>query len=64
MQDNKKNDEAVFPVGDEVAALFRKVAMENGTTAEEVLADFIKDYVVSEGHPEQVVNIWPWSRKG
>ena len=49
---------------EKIVSLFRKVAMENGTTAEEVLDNFMKDYIVSEGHPEQVVNIWPWSRKG
>ena len=29
----------------------------------DVLTDFMKDYVVSGGHPEQVVNKWPWNKK-
>lgn len=50
-------------VDEEIARLFRKVAVENGVTAKEVLVDFMKDYVVSGGHPEQVVNKWPWNKK-
>jgi phosphomannomutase len=25
--------------------------------------DFMKDYIVSNGHPEQVVNRWPWNKQ-
>ena len=50
-------------VDEEIAQLFRKVAEDNGTTAEEVLLDFMKDYIVSGGHPEEVVNRWPWNKK-
>ena len=34
--------------------LFDRVARENGTTAQKVLSSFIKDYIVSGGHPELV----------
>ena len=47
---------------EELLGLFRKVAEENGSTAEEVLSSFIKDYIVSDGHPETVINGWPWNR--
>ena len=50
-------------VSEEIATLFRKAASENGVTAQDVLIDFMKDYIVSGGHPEQVVNKWPWSKK-
>ncbi len=50
-------------IDEELAVLFGKVAAENGYSAGEVLAGFMKDYVVSGGHPEQVVNGWPWSKK-
>lgn len=43
--------------------LFRKGTSENGVAAKDVLTDFMKDYVVSGGHPEQVVNKWPWNKK-
>lgn len=52
-----------FLIDEETAGLFKKIAAENGTTAKEVLSDFIKDYVVSGGHPEQVINRWPWNRQ-
>ncbi|MCR5575784.1 MAG: hypothetical protein K6F56_02120 [Oscillospiraceae bacterium] len=39
---------------EELMDLFRKVAKKNGTTAELVLSNFIKDYIVSGGHPEHV----------
>ncbi len=47
----------------EIFDRFSKVAVENNTSAEEVLSSFIKDYIVSGGHPERVVNKWPWSRQ-
>ena len=50
-------------VDEEIATLFRKVATKNGVTAKDVLVDFMKDYIVSGGHPEQVVNKWPWNKK-
>lgn len=42
---------------------FAEIAAKNNTSAEEVLSSFIKDYIVSGGHPETVVNKWPWSRQ-
>ena len=50
-------------IDEETATLFRKVASDNGVSAKEVLVDFMKDYIVSGGHPEQVVNKWPWNKK-
>ncbi len=50
-------------IDEELATLFRKVTSENGVSAKDVLIDFMKDYVVSGGHPEQVVNKWPWNKK-
>ena len=40
---------------------FREAAAQQGESADEILSDFMKDYIVSGGHPEQVVNRWPWS---
>ena len=42
---------------------FERIAQKNKTTAEVVIADFIKDYIVSNGHPEKVVNKYPWNKK-
>ena len=50
-------------IDEEIATLFRKVASENGVSAKDVLVDFMKDYIVSGGHPEQVVNKWPWNKQ-
>ena len=47
----------------EIVEQFEKVAFANGTTAKDVLNDFMKDYIVSNGHPEQVVNRWPWNKQ-
>ena len=43
---------------------FSEAAARNGESAAEILSDFMKDYIVSGGHPEAVVNRWPWNRKG
>ena len=47
----------------ELYIMFRKAAGKNGESADEILSSFMKDYIVSDGHPEQVVNRWPWNRK-
>ena len=47
----------------EIVEQFERVAFANGTTAKDVLNDFMKDYIVSNGHPEQVVNRWPWNKQ-
>ena len=39
---------------EELILKFEHVARENGRSAETVLSDFIKDYIVSGGHPELV----------
>ncbi len=43
--------------------LFEKAATANNTTAKDILTDFMKDYIVSNGHPELVVNRWPWNKQ-
>ena len=48
--------------GNEHAARFGTVCASNGTSPEEVLSAFIKDYIVSGGHPETVIGRWPWNR--
>ena len=48
---------------EELVKLFEKVAADNGTTVKEILDDFMKDYIVSNGHPEQVENRWPWNKQ-
>ena len=45
----------------EICAMFQKVAEQNGNSPEDVLMDFMRDYVVSGGHPEQVRGR-PWNR--
>ena len=47
----------------EIAKLFEKVCTENNISAKEVLEIFMKDYIVSGGHPEQVTGGMPWNRK-
>ena len=42
---------------------FEHIAEKNNTNPEIIINDFIKDYVVSDGHPEKVTNCWPWSKK-
>ncbi len=47
---------------EETIAAFKRITEENNTTEADVLSDFIKDYIVSFGHPETVVNRWPWNK--
>ena len=47
---------------EELAARFAMVCQANETSPEEVLSAFITDYIVSGGHPETVINGWPWNR--
>ena len=63
MSERSKTDDITLLIDEELAALFTKAAAENGYSAGEVLAGFMKDYIVSGGHPEQVVNKWPWNKK-
>ena len=60
-QKNEKT-EIRLSLDETIMESFRRAASENNTTAEEVLEAFIKDYVVSSGHPETVVSGWPWSK--
>ena len=48
---------------DELYACFAEVAAENNADPEVILRSFMKDYIVSGGHPETVVNRWPWNKK-
>ncbi len=63
MPDSSKIVDFNLFIDEELATLFRKGTFENGVAAKDVLTDFTKDYVVSGGHPEQVVNKWPWNKK-
>ena len=47
----------------ETFAQFREAAGRHGRSAEELLNCFMKDYIVSDGHPEQVSGGQPWNRK-
>ena len=49
-------------VNEELASRFAKICQDNETSPEDVLSAFIKDYIVSGGHPETVINGWPWNR--
>ncbi len=52
----KENNNTKFAIleDQELIALFDRVARKNGSSAEAVLSEFIRDYVVSDGHPESV----------
>ena len=50
-------------LNNELYARFAEVAAENDADPRAVLMSFIKDYIVSGGHPETVVNRWPWNKK-
>ena len=63
MENNEKTIEVSLLDDEELNALFERVAEKNGTTGKEVLSDFMKDYIVSNGHPEQVNNGWPWNKQ-
>ena len=47
----------------ELFAKFEKAAAQNDESADKILTDFMKDYIVSRGHPELVKNRWPWNNK-
>ena len=50
----KENGYEMIVNNRELMAMFERVAGANGRTGEEVLATFIKDYIVSGGRPELV----------
>ena len=62
MHEERKNLDFIPLIDPAVTTRFEEVAIENGTSATEVLTDFMKDYIVSNGHPEQVRNRWPWNK--
>ena len=47
----------------ELANNFEQVCADNGVTAKFVLGAFVRDYIVSGGHPEHVTGGMPWNRK-
>ena len=55
MKDNNTNLSAILE-DQELMKMFERVANKNGSSAEAVLSNFIKDYIVSGGHPEDVGN--------
>ena len=42
---------------------FVRVCTNNGVTAEFILGGFIRDYIVSGGHPEHVIGGMPWNKR-
>ena len=52
---NSFNDE-------ELNQQFAEIAAKNKTTPKEILSDFMRDYIVSDGHPEQVTGKWAWNQ--
>lgn len=51
---NRKPFLSSLVLDEELIEKFERVARENGRSAEAVLSDFVKDYIVSGGHPELV----------
>lgn len=49
---------------EQILEKFRKIAIRNGTTAEKLFSSFVMDYVVSNGHPENVNGGHPWNKNG
>ncbi len=64
MKRNHCYNEVNWPIAadSELATRFAVICEANGTSPEEVLSAFIKDYIVSGGHPETVIGKWPWNR--
>ena len=59
----KKEGTVEITVERETFAQFKEAAGRHGRAAEELLICFMKDYIVSDGHPEQVSGGQPWNRK-
>jgi hypothetical protein len=53
MNENKAMTFAILE-DQELIAMFDRVARKNGSSAEAVLGEFIRDYIVSGGHPADV----------
>lgn len=62
MWDSKNMATVSTRVRREVAEKFASITNKHHTTPNEVLREFVMDYIVSDGHPEQVVNKWPWNK--
>lgn len=50
-------------IDEETAELFKRVCTKNGCSSKAVLEAFMKDYIVSNGHPEEVTGGMPWNKK-
>ena len=50
-------------IDETIAEKFKKVCADNGYSSKEVLEIFMKHYIVSSGHPEQVTGGMPWNKK-
>ena len=50
-------------IDETIADDFKRVCQKNDISAKMVLETFMKDYIVSGGHPEQVTGGMPWNRK-
>ena len=48
-------------INESIANDFKRVCEKNGVSAKMVLETFMKDYIVSGGHPEQVTGGMPWN---
>ena len=58
-----KNENNMPRIDREIYLRFKAVAAQNGRSADDVLSTFMKDYIVSGGHPERVRGGQPWNRK-
>ena len=50
-----------FFIDESIADDFKRVCQKNDVSAKVVLESFMKDYIVSGGHPEQVTGGMPWN---
>ena len=48
-------------IDESIADDFKRVCEKNDVSAKMVLETFMKDYIVSGGHPEQVTGGMPWN---
>ena len=46
-----------------IASDFKRVCEKNGVSEKLILETFMRDYIVSDGHPEDVTGGMPWNKK-
>ena len=63
MSENSKVVDFNLIIDAELAKDFERVCAENNVSAKVILGAFVRDYIVSGGHPEQVTGGMPWNRK-